>query len=63
MTNCPIKTGHLEENFREFLDNSPPIERAAPVYETLAALKNTNSCEFTEKSPACHPNVSVGVAQ
>ena len=59
MTNCAIRTGHLEENFREFLDKSPPIERAAPVYETRTALKNTNNAvEFKEKSLACHLDVA-----
>jgi predicted P-loop ATPase len=55
MKNGSIESGHFRKNFREFPDKSLPIGRAAPVYETRTALKNTNNTiEFEEKSLACH---------
>ena len=65
MRNCPPEISGFRENSNEFLDKSPPIEKAVPVYQTRTALKIANHTrESTEKSPACHPDyVLAGVAQ
>lgn len=48
--------GDFKKNFREFSDKSPPIKRAAPVYETRPALEiKNNSAYFIENILTCHP--------